>query len=103
MGRGYSDIFFVYIGMIILVVKLFNFNIFGVFRRMNIFFFFFGGGGGGGGCGFMWIYFRGHHFIGLFYGAISIVNCLFMLAIAFYGLFKVNVQNGKIYLGYAKM
>ena len=34
----------------------------------------------GGGCGFMWIYFRGHHFIGLFYGAISIVNCLFMLA-----------------------
>ena len=35
--------------MIILVVKLFNFNIFGVFRRMNIFFFFFLGGGGGGG------------------------------------------------------
>ena len=65
--------------MIILVVKLFNFNIFGVFRRMNFFFFFFFFfffWGGGGVCGFMWIYFRGHHFIGLFYGAISIVNCL---------------------------
>ena len=53
MGRGYSDIFFVYIGMIILVVKLFNFNIFGVFRRMNIFFFFLGGGGCADLCGYI--------------------------------------------------
>ena len=47
-------------------VKIYNLNNFGGFQK-NIFFFF-GGGGGGGGVGMkiLWIFFWGHHKIGLY-------------------------------------
>ena len=64
--------------------KILNFNIFGVFfRKMNIFW----------GMKILWIFYGGHHKIGLYLGVISV--CILGY------FFKVKVQNGGIF-GVAK-
>ena len=66
-------------------------NTFGSMKICGYIFFFFGGGGGGGGE-------RGviteSDFFLLFFGGMGVGSLLYIL-----GLFKVNIQNGNIFLG----
>ena len=61
-----------------------KFSIFlGVFRKINIF----------GGMKILWIFFGGHHKIGLYLGGISMLLGSFL---------KVKVQNRGYFLGFLK-
>ena len=68
---GYSDIF--------LGFKILNFNIFGGFQKNEYIL----------GIKVLWMFFFGHHNIGLYLGVISM---------HFRAFFKVKVQNGEYFL-----
>ena len=69
--------------------KILNFNIFWVFRKMNIF----------GGIKILWIFFGGHHKIGLYLGVISMHFMVSSLGQGtewgyFFGLLKFQICLG---------
>ena len=65
MGGGYSEIFLLRRLGLFFLVQNFEFQYFLGFSKKIIFF------GGGGGMKIMWIFFWGHHKIGLYLGVIS--------------------------------
>ena len=60
--------------------KILNFNIFGGFQKNEYFL----------GMMILWIFFWGHHKIGLVFGSFLCILCFFL---------KVEVQNGDIFWG----